>query len=526
MDERGITLNGTAGEPAAAGSPAADGEPSAIDVGKIIDDSTLNKVSVSVIFLCGLIMLMDGYDFSIISAAAPKIMQEWKVSKTDFSVAFSAAFLGYFFGAIFCGSLSDRIGRKKALLLGSCIFSIGTLLVYFSHSLQSLTPMRVFAGFGIGGAVPCAITLTSEYSPIKGRGKYVSVMYSGFLAGIVLGNFAAGYMLKHIDWRPLFLIGFFAPIAAIILLWFRLPESARWLSARYKNATQREFLVKIVRTMRPDVHIAAATQFVSAAFSKETASAKQPLSSHLAWIVPAALAYYLSRTSSAKQLFSGQLAWIIPVVLVCYVVKASSKQLFSGRLAWVTPTVWAYYLISSIAVFFIGSWGPQLLVGKGFLEWQAANLNGAGSILIAIGCLLSGFYFDRFGFRWGAILHVIAAVLIFFTGGLAQAGFVAMLFASGFFINSAHMDITILAPNVYPPACRNQGAGAAVAVARIGAMTGPLIGGILLDTKLPMSSLLAVVSIPLIIAAVLCYIAGRQYDFYFAPLYSGKSKKE
>ena len=94
--------------------------------------------------------------------------------------------------------------------------------------------------------------------------------------------------------------------------------------------------------------------------------------------------------------------------------------------------------------------------------------------------------------------------------------------ASGFFINSAHMDVTILAPIVYPPGCRNKGAGAAVAAGRIGAIVGPPIGGYLLDTQLPMETLLGVVAIPLGLAALLCYLAGRQYDFHFAPLYARK----
>jgi predicted MFS family arabinose efflux permease len=97
-----------------------------------------------------------------------------------------------------------------------------------------------------------------------------------------------------------------------------------------------------------------------------------------------------------------------------------------------------------------------------------------------------------------------------------------LLFAGGFFINSAHMDVTILAPIIYPPHCRNRGAGAAIATARIGAMIGPSIGGILLETQLPMEKLLALVAIPLLIAAVLCYITGRQYDFHFRPLYAGE----
>jgi AAHS family 4-hydroxybenzoate transporter-like MFS transporter len=203
-------------------------------------------------------------------------------------------------------------------------------------------------------------------------------------------------------------------------------------------------------------------------------------------------------------------------------VKALTHGLFSGRLAWVTPVVWSYYLISSIAVFFIGSWAPQLLVVKGYTASTAAFITGTNGILVAIGCLLSGFYFDKAGFRWGAVLYVVATAGVVFMGGLEQAGFVALLFATAFFINSGHMDVTILAPIVYPPSCRNKGAGTAIAVGRIGAMTGPYLGGKLLATQLPMATMLALLSIPLLISAVLCYIAGRQYDFHFAPLYAGK----
>ena len=57
-------------------------------------------------------------------------------------------------------------------------------------------------------------------------------------------------------------------------------------------------------------------------------------------------------------------------------------------------------------------------------------------------------------------------------------------------------------------------------------MIGPVIGGILLDTSLPMDTLLGVVAVPLALAAILCYVSGRQYDFHFAPLYAGKISSE
>ena len=375
------------------------------------------------------------------------------------------------FGAVIFGTLSDKIGRKRTLILASCVFTVGTVLVFFSQSLWSLVPIRVFTGIGIGGAVPCAITLTSEYSPVKGRGKYISVMYTGFLAGIVLGGYIAGYILDHLGWRLLFLVGFFAPVIAIVILWFKLPESIRWLSTGERTGKQRETIIELLKKMQPDLHAGSGTQFVSRDSKKE---------------------------------------------------KHSVRELFSGKLAWVTPAVWGYYLVSSIALFFIGSWSPQLLVVKGFSASTAAYITGSINVLVAVGCLLSGFFYDKVGFRWGSILHLIAAVCVIFTGGMEQVGFVVLLFACGFFINSAHMDVTILAPIVYPPGCRNQGAGAAIAVGRIGAITGPLIGGILLATELPLEKLLALVAIPLVISAVLCYLAGKEYDFYFAPLYAGK----
>jgi MFS transporter, AAHS family, 4-hydroxybenzoate transporter len=401
-------------------------------------------------------------------------MKEWSIGPKQFGWALSAAFFGYLIGAPLFGMISDRIGRKKTLILGACIFSVGTLLVYFSHSLWSLIPMRVFAGIGIGGAVPCAITLTSEYSPSKGRGKYVSVMYSGFLIGIVFGGFVASSLLKSVGWRPLFLIGFFAPIVAIIILALKLPESARWLTTKYRTEEERSVLAQLVCKIQPGIQISADAQF----FATGSRQNKSPL-----------------------------------------------KELFNGKLAWVTPMIWSYYLISSIAVFFIGSWAPTLLGLKGFTDSTAAFITGLNGIPVAIGCLLSGYFYDLAGFRRGTFLYVIAAACVVCMGGLAPMGFVAMLIVSAFFINSGHMAVTILAPIVYPPNCRNQGAGMAIAVARIGAMTGPSLGGWLLETKLPMSGIMALVSVPLLIAAVLCYVAGKQYDFYFAPLYSGKLQK-
>lgn len=457
-----------------------------LDVGLAIDESKRNRVAVSVIVLCGLIMLMDGYDYRIISVAGPRIISDWGVSATEFGYAISAAFVGYLFGAVFFGMLSDRVGRKPTLLFASLIFSVGTLAVYFTGALGELPAVRaftdfaartvpvespelllliavrVFTGFGIGGAVPCAITLTSEYSPLKQRGKYVSLMYSGFLIGVVAGGYLAGYMLeKFNDWRPLFLVGFAAPVIVIVLLGFKLPESIRWLAVRETvTASQRALIARLVAVIRPGTRVDEGTRFVTAAVKR----------------------------------------------------KGSVKNLFAGKLSWVTPTVWLYYLISSIALFFLSSWSPKLLTLKGYADSHAAYINGTIDAVVAAGCMLSGFYFDKAGFRNGAVLYVVAAVCVFYAGGFEAVAFVLLLMAGSLFLNSGHMAVTILAPIVYPSDCRNLGGGAAIAAGRIGAIIGPIIGGMLLDTKLPLERLIGIVAVPLVASAVLCYVTGRYYD--------------
>ncbi|QDR83479.1 4-hydroxybenzoate transporter PcaK (plasmid) [Sporomusa termitida] len=453
-------------------------KPLIVDVGKLIDDSKLNKVSLATIILCGFIMMMDGYDMGIMSVTAPAIMEEWGVSATLFGGVFSAAYVGFLFGAIICGTIADKIGRKKVLIFSGIIFSLGTLLVYFSHSVPELILMRIFAGFGFGGAVPVAITLTSEYAPLKGKGKYLSVMYTGFVLGTTLAGYVASFIISSTaGWRACFLIGFFAPLIVIAFMIPYMSESARWLSVSWKTAEQRENLVKLINKINPDLKIDADTQFSSVGITNQ------------------------------KQ--------------------HSAKELFAGRLRWVTPVMWAFYLISSIALFFFNSWGPQLIVLKGYSVATAAMINGNAQFVGVLSVLGAGFLYDKIGLRRGWIVYTLAAIVVCFLGGVEGGMFIGVFILGLFLINCAHMAITILAPSIYPPNIRNQGAGTGIGVARIGAIIGPLLGGILLATQLKMSILIILmVAIPMFIVAVLCYIVGKQYDMYFAPLYGGQYKTE
>ncbi|QDR83483.1 MFS transporter [Sporomusa termitida] len=446
---------------------------SEVDVGKLIDHSKLNKVSLMTIILCGAVMVMDGYEFGIMAVVAPAIMQDWGVSPAVFGGVFSAVFIGYFFGALVCGALADRIGRKKVLILTASIFTVASLLIFFSQNVTQLILLRVIAGFGIGGAIPVAITLTSECAPIKGKGKYLSVMYTGNVLGSMLAGYIAGFLLPTFGWRACFIVGFIVPLVVIILVHYFLPESARWLCVKWKTREQRENLITIVKQIDPNIQITEDTVFSTAGTTNQE--------------------------------------------------KHSTKDLFAGKLKWMTPAVWAFYGISNITLLFFLSWGPQLIVMKGYAVSTAAFISGNAMVFGVLAVLGSGFLYDKIGLRRGWIVYTVGGITVCFLGGATENIFIGLYCLSSLLINCAHMAVTILTPNIYPPAIRNQGAGTAFAVARLGAIAGPLIGGFLLATQLEMSLLVTLmIAVPMFIVSVLCYITGRQYDKYFAPLYAGQ----
>ena len=275
-----------------------------INVGSLLDNAKVGRVSLTVLILCFCVMLMDGYDYGIISNASPLIMKEWSITSAMFGPVFSVATFGWMIGAIIFGALSDRHGRKITLIAGALIFTSLTLCVYFSHTIAQLLILRFITGIGVGGAVPVAMVLTSEYSPGKSRAKFITIMFSGFVVGITMASYIAAAVMPAYGWRSLFMIGFFVPLPAILCLAAFLPESARWLALNGKTEKDRQSLIRIIAKVDPSLRIDADTKLVATAAQKKE--------------------------------------------------RQSPRELFSGRLAWCTPLLWIYYLTSSLALFFIG----------------------------------------------------------------------------------------------------------------------------------------------------------------------------
>ena len=97
-----------------------------IDVHKLADEARFNRFHGLVLFWCALIIIFDGYDLAVAGIALPSIMKDMGVDPTQAGFMVSSALFGMMFGAIFLGTIADRIGRRWAIAICIALFSVFT----------------------------------------------------------------------------------------------------------------------------------------------------------------------------------------------------------------------------------------------------------------------------------------------------------------------------------------------------------------------------------------------------------------
>src|SRR5438128_5549523 len=210
-----------------------------VNVQEVIDSRKLSGFQVKVVALCALIVLIDGFDTQAIGYVAPAIIRSWQVNRAALTPVFSAGLFGLMLGALAFGPVADRFGRKPVLIFCTLFFGVMSLLTATADSVQSLIVLRFITGLGLGGAMPNAIALTTEYAPKRIRATTIMIMFCGFSLGAALGGVAAASLISHFGWKSVFVLGGIVPCLAFPFLAALLPESIRywWCRASEANAS-------------------------------------------------------------------------------------------------------------------------------------------------------------------------------------------------------------------------------------------------------------------------------------------------
>ena len=182
-----------------------------------------------------LIMLGLGYFFAFfditnVAYGIPVITTQFHSSTNLVAQSISLSLYGYIAGAIIVGILSDYFGRKKALLIGIGLYTIGSFATAFSPNVIWLISFRFIVGMGIGTMITQVSTYMGEISPAALRGRFTGLANVFAFAGLAAVPFAALWLVPEYvwGWRVLLFIG---GIGGILMLFMsgELIESPRWL---------------------------------------------------------------------------------------------------------------------------------------------------------------------------------------------------------------------------------------------------------------------------------------------------------
>ena len=130
--------------------------------------------------------LLFGFDTGVISGALPFLKQNWQLSDPDIEWLTTSVLVGSLVGAIVSGKLSDRIGRKRMILINAVIFTIGAAGCAAVKSLSLLVTMRIVIGVAIGITSYVAPMYIAEIAPARKRGGLVTLNQLMITFGILV----------------------------------------------------------------------------------------------------------------------------------------------------------------------------------------------------------------------------------------------------------------------------------------------------------------------------------------------------
>lgn len=404
-----------------------------VDVGSALDDAHWSGYQKLLVFATAMTIILDGLDNQLLGAALPALMREWSLPRPAFVPVQTSGLIGMMIGGAIGGIIGDRFGRRVALLGSVVSFGVLTILVSFAGGVGMLTVLRFFAGLGLGGAMPNAAALSSEYVPRRQRPFAVTLTIVCIPLGGSLAGFVGGQILPRFGWRGLFLVGGILPLVMAAVVLKVLPESPRYLARLPERWPQLRTLLRRLGHHVPDD------------------------------------AVFVDATEKA-------------------VTRASARELLVPEYRRDTLALCASFFFCLLSVYVGVSWVPSMLVGAGFdvatasYGLTAFNLGGVvGAILGAVVIMRLGSRLTMLVMAAGAIAG--AVVLAFMPIGPQSAGAVlAMLAWTGGLINAVQTTMYALAAHVYPTAVRATGVGTAVAFGRIGGVLSPSVGSWALES--------------------------------------------
>jgi AAHS family 4-hydroxybenzoate transporter-like MFS transporter len=416
-----------------------------VDVSAIINGRRLTAFNYRLIVLSWLITVFDGFDMMMIGFTAPYMRDEFGLSKMNVGWVVSLGLVGMMVGGFVFSFIADRIGRRPTVVIAAFSFGLLTTATALAGSYHALLVLRFFDGLAIGGMLPLAWALNIEFVPVRMRSTIVTIIMMGYSFGTAVAAPMTNWIAPHYGWQGVYVAGGLGTLLCALALWLKLPESVRFLVTK---GLKPDLVAKTLRRMDPAIDVTSADRFV------------------------------LSDEAKVDREFR-------------------VSDLFRGSLRLITPLLWLGYTASSLAIYLVASWSPIVLEDLKFPRPTSALVASLGGLLGAVAGLALMRFTDRFGARAVAFYPALAIPVLLLQGlGLIPMEFFLTVNVIGaLLISGSHFGILSIAGIFYPSAIRASGAGWATSVAKVGGILGPIIGGAVLSSGMPVIHIYAFLAV-------------------------------
>ncbi|MEZ5709293.1 MAG: MFS transporter [Blastomonas sp.] len=413
-------------------------------------DRDMRPMQFIIVLVCCLTNIADGVDIAALAFSAPVLIKDWGLTPNVMGTLFGATAAGLAIGAFVVARLADKVGRRLVTLVAAGTVATAMLLTSQVTTIPQFAALRFVTGLCLGTLAVTLNVMVSEFSNAKWRNPMVAMLHTGFSIGTMIGGTMAALLLEPYGWRIMFMATGAMNVLTFVLILFIVPESPSYLIAR-GGAKALERLNKVMKWI--------AQPLVDTLPAPDNASKRARI----------ATLFAAGRRNSTIYLLLSQ-------------------------------------FIFAVISYLVLNWKPTVLVNAGLTPSEAGLAGLASGIAGIIGHIVIGFL-SREGREvlFTAIFFMLlcSSLLLF---GLLPPGKWGLILAAGFtsFCNvGVFTGLLLIAIANYPPESRTTSVSLMVGVARLGAITGPVFGGLLLANGFDRAGLfliLAVLSLVPIIA--------------------------
>ncbi|VBB07406.1 sugar transport proteins signature 1 [Lucifera butyrica] len=409
------------------------------------------------LLLTGLGWMFDAMDTGIIAFVLPVLARKWGLTPAQVGYIGSMGLVGMALGAVLAGSLADRFGRKKVFAATLVFYSIATGLCGVAWNYTVLLLFRFLVGFGLGGQLPVAVTLVSEYAPAGKRGRFIVLLESFWAVGWLAAALISYLLIPRYGWQAAFLIGAL-PALYVFHIGKKVPESVRYLLEKGQVAAAHQLVSKLEEESGLAVAEAA--------------------------IVPEKAAKF----------------------------RPAFQDIWTKGLAPRTVMLWILWFGIVYTYYGIFIWLPSLMAGQGITILKTFQY-----LLIMTLAQLPGYYsaaylVERVGRKATLAAYLLLSALCAWFFG--QGGSVVSILFWGsmmsFFNLGAWGVVYTYTPELYPTRIRAFGSGWAAAVGRIGGILAPIFVGYMVSARSGFMNVFIMFTVVMVLIAGAVWFLGEE----------------